>query len=164
MVFRNNRQFSEKVIWPVLNFFWGQLQVILYYLGAVSNNRPILVLIMVTYVGAGSPKARNDGWLQKEIRVEVVWNQRWEWVSEMGNKSPAGYSRRLLRLITVVLNFFFKCTDLRRLTTVLKLCVKARFNELPVKLTTLKETLNPKFWILFTNLTTLLKKTLNLKP
>jgi hypothetical protein len=45
---------------------------------------------MVTDVGAGSPKARNPGWLQKEIRVWVLrwFETRVEWVLEMAAKNP----------------------------------------------------------------------------
>lgn len=84
----------------------------LWLLVAVSNNHPTLVFTMVTdAVGAaGSPKARNDGWLQKEIRVCGGWGGLKPVLRvgiRNGSKSPAGHLRRLLRFITVVLNFNF---------------------------------------------------------
>jgi len=52
---------------------------------------------VVTDVGAGSPKARNDGWLQKEIGVGCGGLRWFEtsvgWVLEMAAKAPLGHLR-----------------------------------------------------------------------
>ncbi len=66
----------------------------------------VFFITVVTDVGAGSPKARNDGWLPKEIRVGCGGLRWFEtsvgWVLEMAAKAPLGHLRRLLRFITVV--------------------------------------------------------------